>query len=99
MAEAETGEDGLRLARELKPELVVIEFPVPVPGYDSLTEALRAEPGLEGLVILTVTALALPAYRARALRAGVDGFLTKPIEPRRLLREVERHLRAEEPSA
>lgn len=90
--EAEIGEEGLRLARELVPELVITEFPVQTPGYSSLTEAIRADPRLSGIRILTLTAHALPRYREHALRAGADGFLTKPIHPRELLKEVQRFL-------
>ena len=90
--EADTGEEGLRLARELVPELVITEFPVQLPGYSSLTEAIRVDPRLSGTRILTVTAHALPHYREQVLRAGVDGFLTKPIYPRELLKEVQRFL-------
>ena len=84
-----TGEEGLRLAREHRPELVIAEFPVPVPGWSSLTEAIRADPALSGVCILTVTAHAVPEYRQRAFRAGVDGFLEKPLTPHRLLQIVE----------
>ena len=87
--EAATGEEALHLTREHRPELVITEFPVPLPGWSSLTEAIRADPALSGVCILTVTAHAVPEYRQQAFRAGVDGFLTKPLTPRRLLHIVE----------
>ena len=86
--EAPTGEEALHLAHEHRPELVIAEFPVPLPGWSSLTEAIRADPALSAVCILTVTAHAVPEYRQQAFRAGVDGFLTKPLTPRRLLELV-----------
>ena len=90
--EAETGEEGLCLARELKPDLVVTEFPIPVAGYPSLTEAVRADRSLTDVRILSVTAHALPGVEERARRAGVDGFLTKPIKLSVLIAEVQRYV-------
>ena len=87
--EAPTGEEALYLTREHRPVLVITEFPVPLPGWPSLTEAIRADPTLSGICILTVTAHAVAEYRQRAFRAGVDGFLAKPLRPRRLLELVE----------
>ncbi len=90
VAEARTGAEGLRLARDLRPNLAITEFPVLTPGYRSLTHAIRAGPELTGVRILTVTANATDEYREEALRAGVDGFLTKPLEPGKLLDTVRR---------
>lgn len=90
--EAETGDEGLRLAREHKPDLIITEFPIPATGFASLTEAVRADPSLSGTRILSVTANVLPEYEEQARRAGVDGFLTKPIEPSRLAREVQQYV-------
>ena len=87
--EAETGEEGLRLAREHQPDLIITEFPLAIPGWSSLTEAIRADPALSGVCVLTVTSRAVPAYRERALYVGVDGFFVKPLTPRHLLQMVE----------
>jgi CheY-like chemotaxis protein len=70
----------------------VAEFPLTVPGYACLAEAIRADPALAGTLIFAVTAYAPDDVREQALLAGVDAFLAKPIEPTRLLREIERVL-------
>jgi CheY-like chemotaxis protein len=90
--EARTAEEGLLLAREQRPRVVVTEFPLPIPGHACLAAAIRTDPALSSTVIIAVTAHALADVREQALRAGVDVFLTKPIEPSRLLREIERVL-------
>jgi CheY-like chemotaxis protein len=90
--EARTANEGLLIARTQRPRLVVAEFPLAVPGYACLAEAIRADPALAGTLIFAVTAYAPDDVREQALLAGVDAFLAKPIEPTRLLREIERVL-------
>jgi CheY-like chemotaxis protein len=97
--QAPTADEGLLLAREQTPRLVVTEFPLPFPGYACLAEAIRADPTLFTTPIFAVTTLAFDNVREQALRAGVDVFLTKPIEPSRLLREIERVLDGPAPAA
>jgi CheY-like chemotaxis protein len=57
-----------------------------LPGMDglSLARALRSEPSTHDLVILAVTAHAMMGEEERALAAGCDGFITKPIDTRAL---------------
>jgi CheY-like chemotaxis protein len=90
--EAQTADEGFLLAREQRPRVVVTEYPLPIPGYTCLAAAIRTDPTLSSTLIFAVTAHALADVREQALRAGVDVFRTKPIEPSRLLREIERAL-------
>ena len=89
VAEAEDGELGLRLARELRPEVVVTELTVPKLGGLELITALRADPATEHLCVLVLTAISLATERERAETAGCNKFMTKPIEPTALLQEIE----------
>jgi len=86
--EARTGEDGLRVAREDAPDLVLMDLQLP--GIDG-TEALRRLrdelPGLRAPVV-AVTAFAMAADRERARSAGFDGYLEKPISVRALPGQV-----------
>ena len=86
--EASTGEDGLRVAREDAPDLVLMDLQLP--GIDG-TEALRRLrdelPGLRAPVV-AVTAFAMAADRERARSAGFDGYLEKPISVRALPGQV-----------
>jgi CheY-like chemotaxis protein len=88
VVETEDAGEGLRLAREMRPALVVTEYPLPVPGFACLVGALRAEPALAGVPILTLTSRAVPPFQDEALAAGAGRFLAKPIAPREALRFI-----------
>ena len=77
---ATTGEEGLRLAREHLPAMIIMDLSLP--GMDGLaaTRALRADPETMHLIIIALTAHAMRGDQDVALAAGCDGYLTKPIE-------------------
>ncbi len=70
----------LQIAREFKPDLVLLDIGLPdVKGYD-IAKQLRWEPGLEHTRVIAITALP-EADRQRALDAGCDEFYRKPLDP------------------
>ncbi|HXH83811.1 MAG TPA: response regulator [Candidatus Tectomicrobia bacterium] len=86
--EAETGEDGVRLAREHRPALVLMDIQLPgIDGIEALRR-LRAEPALAGIPVIAVTASAMTHDRQRILAAGFDGYQSKPISVRPFLDAV-----------
>jgi two-component system, cell cycle response regulator DivK len=92
--EAETGEEGLVQAARILPALILMD--VSMPGMDGLeaTRRLKADPVTASIPVIAVTAHAMAEDRARAEAAGCDGYLAKPVEPRRVLEEVARLLAA-----
>ncbi|HEX8830299.1 MAG TPA: response regulator [Longimicrobium sp.] len=94
VAEAETGEDGIRLARELHPALILMD--VAMPGMDGweATRILKGDADTASIPIIALTAHAMSEDRKRAEEVGCDGYLSKPVEPRRVVQEVERLLAA-----
>ncbi|HEX6243011.1 MAG TPA: response regulator [Polyangiales bacterium] len=73
------------------PDLVLMD--VQLPGMDglTLTRKLRADPSMQQLRIVALTAYAMPDDRQRALDAGCDAYIAKPIDTRgfpRLVREL-----------
>lgn len=77
---AETAETGIALARERLPDLVLMDLGLPdMNGWQALA-ALRADPRSAGLRVIAFTAHAMVGDRERALAAGFDGYLSKPIE-------------------
>ena len=90
--EAETGEDGVRLAREHRPALVLMD--IQLPGIDGIAALgqLRADPATRAIPVLAVTASAMTHDRRKILAAGFDGYQTKPINLREFLAAVERAL-------
>ena len=82
--EATTGEDGVRVALEQTPDLVLLDLQLPgIDGHETLRRLRRDHP--RGRVpVVAVTALAMAQDRARAAQAGFDGYLEKPISVRSL---------------
>jgi len=88
VSSAQTAEDGLRLARELLPDLVLMDFSLP--GMDGLTATrqLKADPATHHLPVVGLTANAMKGDQESALEAGCDGYLTKPINTRTFIGNV-----------
>jgi CheY-like chemotaxis protein len=99
VAEAETGEDGLRVAREISPALILMD--VAMPGMDGweATRILKGDPETAGIPVIALTAHAMSEDRRRAEEVGCDAYLSKPVEPRRVVAEVERLLARSSPPA
>lgn len=88
--EATTGEAGVRMAREVTPDLILMDLQLP--GIDG-AEALRriraeAEAEARSVPVVAVTAFAMPGDRQRAFDSGFNGYLEKPISVRSLPQQV-----------
>ena len=91
---AATGERGIESARTSRPDLVVVDVQLPgIDGYQTL-KALRSMPGLDGVPVVAVTAFAMVGDRERALGAGFDHYMTKPIDPETFTGEISARLPA-----
>ena len=78
-AEAETGEEGVRLAHELRPALVLMDIQLPgINGIEALHQ-LRADSRTQAIPVMAVTASAMTQDRQKILAAGFDGYQSKPI--------------------
>jgi CheY-like chemotaxis protein len=91
--EAETGEDGVRLAHEQRPALILMD--IQLPGIDGVTALgqLRGDPVTRGIPVIAVTASVMAQDRQKIIAAGFDAFQGKPISVRDFLETVERVLR------
>ena len=90
--QATTGTDGLAAARSSKPDLVLLDIQLPdLDGYRVLT-LLREDPVLADVPVVAVTAYAMVGDRDKKLRAGFDGYLSKPLDPETFVASVESHL-------
>ena len=88
-------EDGIGLLEQVKRErLDLILLDLQLPGLDGFTLArrLKADPATRGIPLLAMTAYAQPVDRERALEAGCDGYLPKPLDTKGLVRTVARFL-------
>jgi two-component system cell cycle response regulator DivK len=81
---ASDGQEGVALAREQMPDLILMD--IQMPGMDGLTAAgiLKGDPATSGLKIVAVTSFAMQGDQEKILAAGFDGYLSKPISTREL---------------
>ena len=87
--EAGTAEDGLKLARARKPDLILMDIQLPgMSGIEAL-KALRAEPATAAIPVVAITASVMQQDRQQIMSAGFDGFIEKPINLRGLLDNVQ----------
>lgn len=98
VVEATTGAEAMHIARTQRPALILMDVGMPdIDGW-SATRSLKDDPETRGIIILAFTAHALPGDREHARNAGCDGYLAKPVEPLRLVREVARALAEASPT-
>jgi len=92
--ESETAEEGLKLALEKSPALILMD--IQLPGMDGITalKQLRADPKTKGIPVIAITASAMTHNRQTMLAEGFDGYQTKPITLKDFLEEVRRVLNA-----
>jgi len=90
--ESETAEEGLRLAAERLPALILMD--IQLPGMDGIMamKQLKASPGTAKIPVIAITASAMTHNRTTMLAEGFDGYQTKPISLKDFLGEVERVL-------
>jgi two-component system cell cycle response regulator DivK len=88
LIEAVDGEEGVRLARSERPDLILMDIQLPVlDGYEA-TRRIRAIADLKSVPIIAVTSYALSGDEAKTREAGCDSYVAKPFSPRELLAKV-----------
>lgn len=86
------GKRGIELAAEIRPALILLDIQLPgLDGY-AVAQALRKNPDLAGMPIVAVTSYAMTGDRERALQAGCNGYIEKPINPDTFVAEIEQYL-------
>ena len=93
MAEAGDAETGIKLAREIKPDLILMD--IQLPGMDGLTATriIKEDVSLQDIPVVAFTSFAMEGDEKRALQAGCAGYITKPLDTQNFLKTVERYLR------
>jgi CheY-like chemotaxis protein len=91
LIEAEDGISGLKMARELKPPVILLD--IGLPGMDGLevVAELKTDAAMKSIPVIAVTASAMVGDRERFLAAGCDDYLSKPIQVMVLLEKVAAH--------
>ncbi len=90
--EAATGGDGVRMAREHKPDLVLMDIQLPdIDGIAAL-HLIRKDATLDAIPVVAVSASVMPDDQQRIVDSGFDAFLTKPINLKQFRDTVQRFL-------
>jgi two-component system, cell cycle response regulator DivK len=88
MIEAVTGEQGVAMAAEHRPDLILMDIQLPaLDGYEA-TRRIKANPALRDTPVIAVTSYALSGDEERTREAGCDAYVAKPFSPRLLLAKV-----------
>ena len=94
VVEAETGTDGIRLAQEVDPDLILMDINLPeMDGYEA-TARLKKIDKLAGVPIIAMTANVMKGDREKTMEAGCDGYIQKPIDVDLLPDQIEKFLAA-----
>jgi CheY-like chemotaxis protein len=89
---ARTGRDGVRIAIEERPEVILLDIRMPgMDGYE-VAAAIKSTPGFEQTPIVAVTASVMPDDRERIAASGFDGYIAKPIDPETFIANLTRFL-------
>jgi CheY-like chemotaxis protein len=91
---AADAEEALRVLQSFTPRLILMD--IQLPGMDGLqlTRRLRSDPAWQNVRIVALTAYAMKGDEDKALAAGCDGYVTKPIDTERLPKLIAEHLAA-----
>ncbi len=90
--EADTGEAGLALALKERPDLVLMDIQLPdIDGIAALRQ-IRADPLLDAMPVLAVSASVMPDEQQKVIASGFDAFITKPIDLKQFRDTVKRFL-------
>jgi two-component system cell cycle response regulator DivK len=81
---AVNGEEGVRLATKLIPNMVIMDIQMPVMNGFTAIALLKKNPQTKGIKVLAITSFAMAGDRERVMAAGADGYLSKPINTREL---------------
>jgi CheY-like chemotaxis protein len=92
ISEASDGGKGIEMARELKPDLILLDMQLP--GIDGFSAAkiLKDDPLTKDIKIIVVTSLAMKGDKEKILALGVDDYIAKPIDTRQFPSLVEKYI-------
>jgi len=93
--EADNASEGISLAREAHPDLILMDLSMPELDGLTATRKLRQTPGMDGVPIVALTANVMKDDRERALEV-CDGYIPKPIDVDQFPAEVRRYLRSKQ---
>ncbi|MBN1652259.1 MAG: response regulator [Deltaproteobacteria bacterium] len=94
---ARDGRAGIEIAATSRTDLILLDIQLPVMDGYTVARQLRTNPDLARIPIVAVTSYAMAGDREKALAAGCNGYIEKPINPDTFLQQVESHLSSQKP--
>jgi CheY-like chemotaxis protein len=96
---ATDGAQGLAVARAARPDLIISDLQMPIMDGYALIAELKLDPACREIPVIALTAFSMPGDESRAMQAGFDGYLSKPIEPEQFTAQIAQFLLSIRPAA
>jgi CheY-like chemotaxis protein len=90
--EAKDGVEGVTMAREHGPDLVIMDIQMPVMDGITAAKILKSDPATAAITMIALTSFAMKGDKERFMEAGFDDYIAKPIDTRALPRLVKKYL-------
>ncbi len=88
------GLQGLDMARQLHPDLVLLDLTLPAIDGWHVVKTLKADPATQAIKVVALTAHALPGDRRKTIGSGCHGYLSKPLDIANFISDIEQYLPA-----
>lgn len=92
--EATDGKQGVQLARDIKPDLILMDIQMPVLDGFEATKILKTDEDTKDIPIIALTACVMKGDIKKISEAGCDGYISKPIDTRKFMKKVTEYLSA-----
>ena len=92
VVKARDGETGILKTHEEKPDLIIMDIQLPDINGLEVTRRLRAIKSFGKIPIVALTSYAMVGDEQKALKAGCNGYIEKPIDPQTIIAEIKEHL-------
>jgi len=90
--EARDGAEGVELAVKEKPDLILMDIQLPVLDGYKATKKIKTTEETKNIPVIALTSYAMVGDREKAMDAGCDGYIEKPIDPETFIAEIEKYL-------
>lgn len=92
ISEAVNGEEGVRMAKEQKPDLILMDIQMPVMDGFAAIKLLKEDPDTRDITIIATTSFAMKGDREKIISTGADDYISKPIDTRALPELLKKYL-------